>query len=172
MYLSEDFGGGNTGFGRYHRLAEAIRRGCLLRPKKRCFQRGSDGADALGAAIASVGALGKRCTKRQIVKTFPELGQPVLHPVSGCRVTLAGVVISMNDYLDWPREDIADWLCRAGECKHEVKGGELPVRKGVAKDISGPSNFHNLAEAMRRGCVLRPRKAKGLWKSGITGLVL
>jgi hypothetical protein len=116
-------------------LADAIRRGCLVRPKKlkRCFRRGTDAADALGAAMATTEkANNKRYTKRDMVEMFPELDQSYLHPVSSRRAPLINILVYLNDYLDWPREDIANWLCRAGDCQHEICHPEMtlaPVRQ-------------------------------------------
>jgi hypothetical protein len=197
MYRGDDFGGSALQVGTFHRLADAIRRGCLVRPKKlkRCFRRGTDAADALGAAMATTEkANNKRYTKREIVEMFPELAQSRLHPASSRQAPLLNIILYLNDYLDWPREEIADWLCRAGECPHEIYHPELtvapvrqrpcppprPVRRTVERKpderrviiqplIPGPSNFHKIAEAMRRGCVLRPEKVKWTWKSGSKG---
>jgi hypothetical protein len=110
----------------------------------------------------------KRYTQRDIVDVFPELAQSFLHPVSGRQTSLANVIMSMNDHLDWSRENIADWLCRVGDCKHEIKGGELPLRRVIPKSEIF-SNYHKLAETMRVGSLLRPKKIKGAWKSGTTG---
>jgi hypothetical protein len=203
MYRGEDFGGSALQLGPFHRLADAIRRGCLTRPKKlkRCFRRGTDAADALGAAMATTEkADNKRYTKREIIEMFPELAQSFLHPISGRQTPLVNIIIFVNDYSDWPREKIADWLCQAGCCPHEIHHPELtvePVRqrrrpprqvrrrvepKPAARPPTiqarksyedcvqqGPSNFHRIAESMRQGCLLRPNKIKGTWKSGMTG---
>jgi len=181
MYLGDDFGGSALQVGTYHRLADAIRRGCLVRPKKlkRGFRRGTDAADALGAAMATTEkADNKRYTKREIIEAFPELQSPVSHPVGGRQAPLLSIIMYLNDYSDWPREKIADWLCLTGGCPHEIYHRDFapesprpPVveRKPEVIVISGPLNFHNIAEAMRRGCLLRPRKIKGQWKTGTTG---
>lgn len=56
MYRGDNFGGGKGEFGRYHRLAEAIWRGCELRPKKtKRYYVGWRSACALGAAMCGVG---------------------------------------------------------------------------------------------------------------------
>jgi hypothetical protein len=203
MFQGDDFGGSALQVGTFHRLADAIRRGCLVRPKKlkRCFRRGTDAADALGAAMATTEkADNKRYTKREIVEMFPELARFCAHPASSRQALLINILVYQNDYLDWPREKIADWLCRAGDCPHEIHHPELtvapdrqrpcpsrPIRRMVERkpderpviiqpqksldDCAGPapSNFHNIAEAMRRGCVLRPEKIKGTWKRGSKG---
>jgi hypothetical protein len=172
MYRGDDCGGSALQVGTFHRLADAIRRSCLVRPKKlrRCFRRGTDAADALGAAMATTEkANNKRYTKREIIEMFPELKESHFHPASSRRAPLINIILFLNDYSDWPREDIADWLCRAGDCTHDVTGGALPLHtvKGVAPVI--PPNLHKLAEAMRKGCLLRPEKVKGAWKRGETG---
>ncbi|MBV8357372.1 MAG: hypothetical protein JO189_05480, partial [Deltaproteobacteria bacterium] len=143
----------------------------------------------------------KRYTKREIVEMFPELARSCAHPASSRQALLINILVYLNDYLNWTREKIADWLCRMGDCPHEIYHPELtvapvrqrpcppprPVRRTVEpkpderpviilpqKSLDdyvrpGPSNFHEIAEAMRRGCVLRPEKIKGTWKSGSKG---
>jgi hypothetical protein len=207
MFQGDDFGGSALQVGTFHRLADAIRRGCLVRPKKskRCFRRGTDAADALGAAMATTEkANNKRYTKREIVEMFPELARSCAHPASSRQALLINILVYQNDYLDWTREKIADWLCRAGDCPHEIHHPELTVapdrprpcppprpvmptveRKPAERPerpvimqpqkslddcvIPAPSNFHNIAEAMQRVCVLRPQKIKGTWKRGSKG---
>jgi hypothetical protein len=175
MYRGDDFGGSALQVGTFHRLADAIRRGCLVRPKKlkRCFRRGTDAADALGAAMATTEkANNKRYTRREIFELFPELVMPLCHPVNGRQAPLINIIVYLNDYSGWPREDIADWLCRMGDCNHEVKGGDLPLWKVVKGPDVFPEhrlNFHKMAEAMRKGCLLRPRKLRGEFKTGAKG---
>jgi len=96
MYQGEDFGGSALRVGTFHRFADAIRRGCLVRPKKlkRCFRRETDAADALGAAMATTEkADNKRYTKREIIQMFPELAQSFLHPISGRQAQLVNIII-------------------------------------------------------------------------------
>ena len=191
MYLGDDLGGSALQVGTYHRLADAIRSGCLTRPKKlkRGFRRGADAADALGAAMATTEKRDKkRYTKREIIEMFPELQSLVSHPVTVRQAPLMSIIMYLNDYSDWPREKIADWLCLTGGCPHEIyhrdfapegpphsaylapeERPKVVERKPEIVVISGPLNFHNIAEAMRRGCLLRPRKIKGKWKTGTTG---
>jgi hypothetical protein len=181
MYRGEGFGGSSLQVGTYHRLADAIRSGCMVRPKKlkRGFRRGSDAADALGAAMATTEKReNKRYTKREIVEMFPELQSAVPHPMGGRQVPLVSIIMYLNDYSDWPREKIAEWLCLTGGCPHEIYHRDFsperpcpkPVeRKPIEVMISGPLNFHKIAEAMRQGCLLRPRKIKGQWKTGKSG---
>jgi hypothetical protein len=147
--------------GIYHDLAEAIRRGCAIRPKKvkRRLRHGECGADALGAAAAGCG-MSNRYTLEGIAEIFPELGGYVQHPISGRPGRLGDVVVLLNDQTDYTREQIADWLCRLGGCDHPVgEGKAIPLRY---------VGYHKLAEAMRRGCLLRPKKVKGFWKQGDT----
>jgi hypothetical protein len=126
MYRSEGFAGGNAGFGRYHRLAEAIRRGCVLRPKKMktYFWRGLDGACALGAAMVGAGKpLPKRNAYHEIVQVFPELMNVAAHPLDGgvpFHLSVGWIVCRLNADTEYSREAIADWLCVEGGCKHRV----------------------------------------------------
>src|SRR3984893_14285940 len=153
--------------GIYHDLAEAIRRGCAIRPKKvkRRLRLGECGADALGAAAACCG-MRKRYTLEGSAERFPELGGHVQHPISGRPGRLGDVVVLLNDQTDYTREQIADWLCRLGGCGHPVgEDKAIPLRHYVGL---GFGRYHKLAVAMRRGCLLRPEKVKGFWKHGNT----
>ena len=182
--------------GIYHDLAEAIRRGCAIRPKKvkRRLRHGECGADALGAAAAGCG-MSKRYTRRCIAEIFPELGGYVQHPISGRPGRLGDVVVLLNDQTDYTREQIADWLCRLGGCEHPVSsffpsppspdqpprgpGVSVPVgdvavpRVEVERDFVVPSvevgRYHRVAEAIRRGCQLRPKKIRRYYSSGNDG---
>jgi len=178
--------------GIYHDLAEAIRRGCAIRPKKvkRRLRHGECGADALGAAAAGCG-MSKRYTLEGIAEIFPELGGYVQHPISGRPGRLSDVVVSLNDQTDYTREQIADWLCRLGGCEHPVSSffpsppsPDQPLQTQRQRNTAGAKptgpkrhdravglgfgRYHKLAVAMRRGCLLRPKKVKGFWKQGDT----
>lgn len=127
MYRSDDFGGGgNAGFGRFHRLAEAIRRGCVLRPKKvkRHYWRGKDGACALGAAMFGVGKVpSKRNVYNGIERVFPELKNLLELEHSAVdlgRVRVGWMIVRLNEDTAYSREAIADWLCVEGGCKHPL----------------------------------------------------
>jgi len=182
--------------GIYHDLAEAIRRGCAIRPKKvkRRLSHGECGADALGAAAAGCG-MRKRYTLEGIAEIFPELGGYVQHPISGRPGRLGDVVVWLNDQTDYTREQIADWLCRLGACDHPVSSffpsppspDQPPRGRGVlvpVGDVAGPSveverdfavpsvevgRYHRVAEAIRRGCKLRPKKIRNYYSSGDDG---
>jgi hypothetical protein len=107
--------------GIYHDLAEAIRRGCVLRPKKVMghFWRGKDGACALGAALVGAGKEPLRGNVyKAIVRVFPELNDVVAQPVIGTRQSLGWTISWLNDETQNSREAIADWLCVEGGCKH------------------------------------------------------
>jgi hypothetical protein len=110
--------------GVYHRLAEAMRRGCKLRPMKArgYFQRKDGSACALGAAAAGNGRWRpkKKYSMWGLIRVFPELRDTVTHPFTYLPLNLRDVIITLNDDIDCSREAIADWLCRVGGCKHEV----------------------------------------------------
>jgi hypothetical protein len=148
MYRAEELSGsdGDLKQGTFHGLAHAIRLGCLFRPRKvkRSFLSKADGADVFGALAVGSG-WEKRCSKRGIIKEFPLLRKMVAHPLMGVEVPLSSVLVSLNDYFDWSREDIADWLCRWGECKHEIKGGDVGVlrRAPVVREVSIPVFVRN-----------------------------
>jgi hypothetical protein len=110
--------------------------------------------------------MSKRYTLEGIAEIFPELGGYVQHPIHGRLAPLADVIVSLNDFSEYTREQIADWLCRLGGCEHPVgEGKAIPLRRCVGL---GFGRYHKLAVAMRRGCLLRPKKVKGFWKHGNT----
>jgi hypothetical protein len=126
MYRADDLIVTQTEFamGHYHRLAEAMRRGCKLRPMKArgYFQRKDGSACALGAAAAGNGSWRpkKKYTMWGLIRDFPELRDTVTHPFTHLPLDLRDVIITLNDETACSREAIADWLCRLGGCKHEV----------------------------------------------------
>jgi hypothetical protein len=183
MYRAEQLSGsdGDLKQGTFHGLAEAIRVGCLFRPRKvkRSFLSKTDGADVFGAL--SVGFGWDKCSRRKIIERFPLLAQMVMHPHLHVETGLSCVLLSLNDYFEWPREDIADWLCQSSGCKHEITGGDVAALHGAflkhvapvvkpkqIKPISQRS-YHRIAQGIRRGCLLRPVKIKGELKSGRRG---
>jgi hypothetical protein len=137
MYRSDDFLGSESqlfqvpdeGPGRYHRLAEAIRRGCEVWPKKvkRYYSSGKDGACALGAAMFGAGKkLPRRDVYDAIVRVFPELNDVVDIDHSPVRSLSVGwKVVRLNEDTEYSREAIAGWLCRLGGCKHQVTEPEI-----------------------------------------------
>lgn len=163
MYRGDDFGGSALHVGTFHRLADAIRRGCVVRPNKlkRCFRRGTDAADALGAAMATTEkANNTRCTKREIVEMFPELDQSVIHPVSGRQSFLISIIMYLNDCSDWSREDIAAWLCRHG-CQHEVKGGRRAVVEACCRRGRASSELSQSCRSNAPGLLAATEKNQG-----------
>jgi hypothetical protein len=126
MYRANDFIVTQTGdeTGNYHRLAEAMRRGCKLRPMKAsgCFERRDGAVCALGAvAVGNVRRRPKKnYTMSGVVRDFPELRDMGVHPLSRVPMDLRDVIIALNDETLCSREAIADWLCRLGGCKHQV----------------------------------------------------
>jgi hypothetical protein len=124
--------------------------------------------------------MSKRYTRRGIVEMLPELSRYVRHPIHGRLAPLADVIVSLNDCSEYTREQIADWLCRLGGCEHPVSGGEtIPVGDvavpsvEVKRDFVVPSvevgRYHRVAEAIRRGCQLRPKKIRRYYSSGNDG---
>jgi hypothetical protein len=102
-------------------LAEAIRRGCKIRPKKvkKYYTRGKDGACALGAAICGMGEkLPKSYVHDAIYRVLPELNKLV----SGCGLDIGWTIIRLNEDTKHSREEIADWLCVEGGCHHPLIG--------------------------------------------------
>jgi hypothetical protein len=99
--------------GPYHRLAEAIRRGCLVHPKKvkEYFWSGEQWACALGAAWSGVAKEPPRGDIYDALPSvFPELGHFVTHPLTGERAAAMQVVNNLNEQTRYSREAIADWL--------------------------------------------------------------
>ena len=118
--VERDFVVPSVEVGRYHRVAEAIRRGCQLRPKKirRHYSSGNDGACALGAAMFGVGKNPpKRNVYDEIVRVFPEL-ENNLAEHSG--LSVGWMVVRLNEDTSYSREQIAAWLCVKGGCKHPL----------------------------------------------------
>lgn len=120
MYRSDGFLVPSIRIGHYHRLAEAIRRGCKLKPvkSKKNFNEGTGAVCALGAAFIGGGGQ-KQCRLVSLTRMFPELGDAVSHPVTYAAMDLWEVIFALNDESDYSREEIADWLCREGGCGHE-----------------------------------------------------
>lgn len=129
MYRGEDFGGSKGEFGRYHRLAEAIRRGCELRPKKATGSYlGWRSACALGAAMCGVGEkLPRKDIYLGMTHVFPELNDPVWYCGEMKWVDIGSAVVTLNEGSDLSREEIAGWLCRFGGCEHEILEDEIEV---------------------------------------------
>jgi hypothetical protein len=128
MYRSDGFLVPGVGVGRYHRLAEAIRRGCELRPKKvkGYWRRGDYGACALGAAVVGVGKeVPRRYVYAEIARVFPEIREQVRHPILRACLDVGSVINSLNEHTDSSREEVAGWLCRVGGCQHRVVEDEI-----------------------------------------------
>jgi hypothetical protein len=122
MYRSDRFLVPGVRVGRYHRLAEAIRRGCKLRPRQaygRFRNRKGDSACALGAAALGAGDTRPRYTLNSMWRLFPELKDMIEHPWRSWPEPLLDVVMMFNDRIGYSRETIADWLCCRGGCTHE-----------------------------------------------------
>jgi hypothetical protein len=57
----------------------------------------------------------------RMLALFPELnGRRVVSPVDGRKRAVRNVILDMNDRTDMPRQEIADWLCRASGCVHDM----------------------------------------------------
>jgi hypothetical protein len=98
-----------------HELADAIRAGCLLRPRKavRAYFRG-EAACALGAAAIGRGVTLPRLNKpAALQKLFPILNSKVRDPENrNAKWKLGTLIVCLNDRRRWSRERIADWLDR------------------------------------------------------------
>ena len=106
--------------GPYHELAEAIRRGCVLRPHQ-AFNVYEDGLRvcALGAAalgsdilVRPVGPLGPSFhLTKELRHRFPLLMERTVMPCSHeLEASVLEAVVHLNDSERWSRERIADWL--------------------------------------------------------------
>ena len=101
-------------------LADAIRAGCRLRPRKavRAYFRGQ-AACALGAAAIGRGLILPRHNKpAALEKAFPILNSDVRDPQNRkAKWKLGPLIVCLNDARGWSRERIADWLyqCRRGD---------------------------------------------------------
>ncbi len=150
MDQAENFLGGGVikSRGAYHHLAECIRRGCKLRPKKvrRYLRRGEQMACALGAAAA--GVENRRAPEKYswpwLHEIFPELGRRLTHPLAGIEMSLGQIVCNLNDQTSYSREAIADWLCRVGGCQHQLAEEPInPPRGGFCLCALGCMGMHD-----------------------------
>lgn len=83
---------------KYHLLAEAIRKGCAIRPRQciQSFYGGEFASCALGAAGDGLG------WSAHDIDDFPR--------VTGLPMSLAYCIVDRNDYGQWTREAIANRL--------------------------------------------------------------
>lgn len=84
------------------KLSEAIRLGAMLGPQCKGSYRLRDATCALGAA-----AIAMNCQCRDLVTLFPEIGR-----LGECG--LGSKIAELNDFQDYSREQIADWLVESG----------------------------------------------------------
>src|SRR6185437_6927138 len=118
MYLPEKLPEIIAPLSPYHELAEAIRRGCLLRVRQ-AFGAYEDEAQAVCALGAVAIAINIKLEKvngiiRALRSKFPVLNDlvemPCEHVVAIGMVTVLDVIVHLNDSEHWTREHIADWL--------------------------------------------------------------
>jgi hypothetical protein len=117
---------GVEGGGRYHVVAAAMRRGCEIRRRK-CkgdYLRGSDSSCALGALF--VGATFRVSEwvdyyqeVQEVYEVFSELSDQG-YADDGERIDLASAIELLNEDTNATRQQIADWLCHIGGCKHPI----------------------------------------------------
>lgn len=107
----------------FHNLAEAMRKGCLLRPEKvkGKWKRGKTGACAVGAIAEGAGFRGSWMPWNKIAKKFPELHTSMRHPLKGWMMKVCSVISSISEETDYSREQIADWLCMESGCTHALQ---------------------------------------------------
>jgi len=119
MYLPEKLPNNVTvPSGPYHELAEAIRRGCVLRPQQAfgVFAVENDGAQAVCAlGAAAVGENIDVISEASFIEQTAELRArfPVLRNLLEMprnRWSVMEAIIHLNDSRRWSRERIADWL--------------------------------------------------------------
>lgn len=95
------------------RLSEAIRLGALLNPQGFGEMKEKDGRTcALGAALEAMGALQKDVRTNWL---FPVLKMYVTCPAGDGHAqfgetSLDAMIIHLNDFHKWTREEIADWV--------------------------------------------------------------
>ena len=118
-----------------HELAEFIRAGARRRPDQAFgdYYRGRSASCALGAAYEGMYRLpehmnGNRPTKD--LEWFFDCLEGTIRkcPAEGCRkrLTLASILVHLNDDHRWTREQIALWL------EDEKANGRLPARAKAA----------------------------------------
>jgi hypothetical protein len=120
-------------FGEFHELAELLRKGCLLRPRKLrgLFQRGERWACALGAI--GVAAEMQKIGETSLKKRFPQLKNQVVDPDERCWASLFDVIASLNDGREISRESIADWLCQYGGCTHWFADSGIKIFRALRR---------------------------------------
>jgi hypothetical protein len=126
MYQADDFGvsGVVVETGAYHDVADAIRRGCKVRPKKLLggFLEGETMACALGAAWVGGSGQHDGYSTVALAELFPELDTLVRFRLRGEQKegALWQAIAELSDGTSYSREEIADWLCHQGGCKHKI----------------------------------------------------
>ena len=111
------------------KLSAAIRIGSMTTKQIRGLSTdGKNGRCALGAAIEATGAsVHPAAWYTQSVHLFSIALKPVINPETNIWTTVVSAVWSLNDFNQWPRERIADWVERieneveAEEAKTETK---------------------------------------------------
>ena len=95
--------------GKYHELAEAIRRGCL-QSVEQCFGRERKGRATCAYGAAKLGGYSGSLLGPQVI--CPECHDPGVH--FGHRLGYGpehvAIILHLNDDHRWARERIADWL--------------------------------------------------------------
>lgn len=99
------------------KLSEAIIKGCEgTYQVRRKYHDGRGGACPLMAAMMAAGReLPKRNRRAAIVAAFPVARMYVRHPVSWKLHEVGEIVTNLNDWCDWPRLSIAEWLANVVE---------------------------------------------------------
>jgi hypothetical protein len=99
------------------RLSDAIRLGAMTGPQTMGALRRETRTCALGAAYVAAGILNKgdRASMATALAAFPILGAAAACPhcawtLRGGSVTVAYLILHLNDHHRWTREAIADWV--------------------------------------------------------------
>jgi hypothetical protein len=51
-------------------------------------------------------------------RKFRALEAEIINPSTGKETELLDVIVNLNEDTDYSREEIADWLCARGGCRH------------------------------------------------------
>lgn len=117
------------------KLSAAIRIGSMTTKQiKGSASNGQGGYCALGAALTALNIEpGFYLWADQIREHFPISETPVVHPLSGEEGTLAliDVIWSLNDYWNWTREQIADFV---GQVEIKTEASFLTTRETVTNE--------------------------------------
>lgn len=100
------------------KISEALRKGSKIRPQCKGLYFKDGCSCSLGAIFEAIGVATPESQSTEITflrKYYPQADNIVEHPVDKRKTYLSAVILALNDYDNWTREQIADWLESIGE---------------------------------------------------------